>query len=70
MSDNKLIAIIVIGGFSVMICGLFFGGEGVMDSESTKKFKETEKTKQEQYKAEQLKLQWKIDSTKAAQQNK
>lgn len=63
MGDNKAFVFIVLGFFTVMGLGVVFGDSNMFDSESTKKFKESEKTKQIQY-------QWKIDSLKATQKNK
>ena len=60
MSDNKMMLILVLGTMVVLTLGSIFG---VDDSESTRKIKAQEKTKQ-------MQLQFRIDSLKAVQGSK
>jgi hypothetical protein len=63
MDDNKSFTFMTIGFLAVVALISIFGDSSMLDSESTKKFKEAEKTKQ-------IQCQWKIDSLKATQKNK
>lgn len=60
MSENKVMGLLFVGFFTTIIVLIIFGDASMFDSESTKKFKESEKTKQLQY-------QFKIDSLKVIQ---
>lgn len=65
MSDNKVLAIIVVCVTAILICFTIFGEGSAMDTPDTVTQREKEKTKRIQEETKQLELKFKIDSLRA-----